>query len=349
MKTAVLISGELRFLEECLPTMKFINDDVVDVYVSTWNKTFIKNELLGINIVEDVTEDRIRKVLPKATILIEPLECFQSKRYNDRMIHRWKAGWELIQQSGKQYSKVLVTRSDMYFSRETPPISDSECQFVMYDANRRFLQDFAFSIPSKFAPTFFNSLSVSEWQNSSNTDWHTWFFDFFKSLNISPVTELFPHVHIPFFRATANDKLKEITLHNVNTRALDWRDACAIEFLESIHGERSEKLNALENSWGERELRNIFNAHKSGRLTRHSKPDADTLVIYSGIVRNHDASLLCLPVFGNVDVAVVTWDSKEARDFARTIRADQAYFLNEELIEYKECAADKNCQKMLYL
>ena len=69
-KMAVLINGEFREFEIAVQSWKFMNEIDCDFYISTWSKCVQKHKKLGINIEEEITEERIRKILPNANILI---------------------------------------------------------------------------------------------------------------------------------------------------------------------------------------------------------------------------------------------------------------------------------------
>ncbi len=76
MKIAVLISGEYRTFPVCRKTMTFLDDPNVDVYVSTWDKSIIRNTRLKIHKEDDITADQIRNDLGRsATILVEKSDC----------------------------------------------------------------------------------------------------------------------------------------------------------------------------------------------------------------------------------------------------------------------------------
>lgn len=345
MKTAVLISGEFRFLEECLPTMKFINEDV-DVYVSTWSTTTIKNDFLGIDIKEDVTEERIRRILPNATILIESPDCFQSRKYNDRMIHRWISGWNMIVQSGKMYDALLVTRPDLYFVGEYRGINlDDDCQFAWFDSTRNFLQDTAFLLRMDTARKFFSNLSVNLWVSSTEGDWHAWFYNFFTNYVSTQINRFYPIEHSVFLRPTNNADVQDLSIESVNKRQYDWRDSKIITFIE----ENPEKhIKIMCEMWGEQLIKNVLLTFKANRLKRIS--ENDTLVIFSGKCRNYEAGILSLRPFKNTDVAVVCWESNEARQFADAVRANHVHLFHEQFhIHNDKCSASANNQKMLAL
>jgi hypothetical protein len=188
MKIAILISGEYRTFPICRKTMTFLDDPRVDIYFSTWNKSIIKNERLGLDINEDVTEERVRNDLGKeAVVLVEPVECFEERLYNSKMIHRWCSGFEMIRSSGKQYDYVMVMRPDLFFNVDNNfdlnsvfEIKD-ELRMAWFDGNTEFLQDNFFAASWAKMDEMFSRLSVSVWaEQVVELDWHKWWSSFVK-------------------------------------------------------------------------------------------------------------------------------------------------------------------------
>ena len=316
MKTAVLISGELRFLEECLPTLGFINDDV-DVYVSTWDKTVIKNEYLGIEIEEDVTEERIRSLIPNAKILIEPLSCYSSIKYSDRMVHRWIAGWHMIESSGIKYDRVTVTRPDLFFAqvREFKYNDDVDIEALCSNKSA-YLQDCLFSMKWEFAKRFLGTLNVEDWTKSDDNDIHTWMYTAVSKHSPNCIGNIFADKWGVFFRATNNEQYKELTFDNAIKRELDWRDSVIIS-----HALRSGlPFSKIETSWPASVVEDAILAHHSGRMNRAAS--ANTLLILCGKVRNYHSVCLSIPLFGDADIGIVGWNSEDAHRLRHILRCD---------------------------
>lgn len=106
MKIAVLISGEYRKFDICRPSMHFLNDPDIDVYISTWDKTHYLRSVINLSKYEEVTVDKIQETLQRpATIEIESTEIQKKlpEKYSSSMIHRWKRGFEMILNSGIDY------------------------------------------------------------------------------------------------------------------------------------------------------------------------------------------------------------------------------------------------------
>lgn len=56
MKIVVLISGEYRKFDMCRPTMKFLDDPRVDVYISVWDTTRYVLPLINLDATESVDD-----------------------------------------------------------------------------------------------------------------------------------------------------------------------------------------------------------------------------------------------------------------------------------------------------
>lgn len=118
MRAAVLVNGECRELPIAIKSWKFLNEIDCDIYVSTWDKSIQKNNNLGVNIEEDITEDYIKEYLPNAVISILHKEDydFSSDVYyhNAKQIFHWKNSLRMMKESGKEYDIILMTRPDNY-------------------------------------------------------------------------------------------------------------------------------------------------------------------------------------------------------------------------------------------
>lgn len=183
MKIAVLISGEYRAFDICRPTMTFLNDPEIDVYISTWDKTNYKIPKLNYSHSEDITYNRIRNDLGRdAIIRIESATLVTdiSDKCGATMMHRWKQGFELIQNSNIDYDYIIITRFDLFF--------DVNWNTKLYDLNRYTnTLGSAWTSIGKLNDVFLISsyqkmkqliadLSIDEWVQSNEFDWHTWWY-----------------------------------------------------------------------------------------------------------------------------------------------------------------------------
>lgn len=105
-----------REFDSAHKSWNFLNYDNSDFYISTWDKTYEVNNRLLIDIFEDVTEDRIKNFIPNANIKISVdlnIENGQS-HYIRKLIYHWKTLIDMVNNSGKKYDIVILTRPDLY-------------------------------------------------------------------------------------------------------------------------------------------------------------------------------------------------------------------------------------------
>ena len=217
--------------------MPFLDDERVDVYVSTWNKSIVKNERLNLDINNTITEDGVRNDLKiPATILIEPEECFTSRRYNDKMIHRWLTGFSIIKNSGIEYDYVLVMRPDLYFDVEHPCqftldsiLKESEIFNVAWFVDGIMLQDNMFSMTYSKMLQISDALAVGggcAWSaQDTEGDWHTWWTGFIKQ-NFTSIERLGGDAPFVFARSIIKDAM---SFDDAVEAQLIWRDDTVIK------------------------------------------------------------------------------------------------------------------------
>ena len=122
MKLAILVYGEYRQFDISVKSWKFLDDFDCDVYVSTWDKSVQINKNLDINLVQDITEEKIRNLIPDAKILIlneerdYPLKNndYERDRNSRRLLFHWYKLNEMMKQSNVQYDGVFLIRNDLY-------------------------------------------------------------------------------------------------------------------------------------------------------------------------------------------------------------------------------------------
>ena len=118
MKAAILVNGECRQLDIAIKSWKFLNEIDCDVYVSTWDKSIQINKNLNINIEEDIDENYIKKYLPNAEVQVLDKNNYDFSSdvfyHNAKQIFHWKNSLKMMQNSGKTYDIILMTRPDNY-------------------------------------------------------------------------------------------------------------------------------------------------------------------------------------------------------------------------------------------
>lgn len=233
MKIAVLISGEYRTFGLCRKTMKFLDDPRVDIYFSTWDKTIYKVPKINLYKMEDVTEQQIKNVLGKQAVIdIESHNLFTEKRYNSKMIHRWKRGFDLIKNSSIEYDFVLVVRPDLYFT-ETADHSfnsiekykDNLASGWLDTALPNFLNDVMFLSSYGRMKELFESLTIENWVTSENADWHTWWYSY-SSKYFSKIENFEDMARCTFCRCWVNENH---SYSEISKMQEDWSDLIILQ------------------------------------------------------------------------------------------------------------------------
>jgi hypothetical protein len=193
-KIAVLISGEYRAFDICRPTMTFLDQENVDVYISTWDSTHHVSPKIGLDIIENVSSDEISRILNRpAEILVESTEIQKQLRphYNCNMIHRWKQGIQMIVDSGIEYDYVIVTRFDLYFDPSFDINISEILQYSGYNdddtlgsswARKSYLGDEFMIASYKKMVELMSSLTIEKWAIAPENKWHIWFGQFAESI-----------------------------------------------------------------------------------------------------------------------------------------------------------------------
>jgi len=129
MKIAVLIVGEYRTFAACRKTMAFLDQDNIDVYVSTWDKTNIKNpQRIGSQgydeykpVYQDVTKDQVQKDIGMpCSIEIQDSSIIENEAIDwKKMILSWLLGFKKIKESSVKYDYVMILRPDLFFESNT--------------------------------------------------------------------------------------------------------------------------------------------------------------------------------------------------------------------------------------
>lgn len=307
MKTAILISGELRTFQMCRKTMTFLDDPNVDIFVSTWDQSIINNERLNLHINDSITKEHIQDILQKdATILVEPSSCFESRRYNDKMIHRWLAGFEMIRSSLQKYDYVMVIRPDLFFHEEVFSIDslilNGDKQFAWYEKDS-VLQDCLFFGTYETMDSLFSRLTVLDWLNSEEGDWHTWWKHFVGSNN----KKMCEWGKFIFCRPIAKEGMGYRQIYQCYE---DWRD---LEIVKQIElGNR----DMVVNSWGNREVEKA--ELKSFEHYKIKKQKVAVLVC--GMIRQIEISVPSWAKLKQIDADwyLSTWD-KSCQSFSSEI------------------------------
>jgi hypothetical protein len=234
MRVAVLLSGEYRKFDVCRESMSFFLDDpCTDIYVSTWNETHYYRPLIDLSYTENVKIEQIKKILNKPAIIeiqsIDEHINLKEKRYNSLMIHRWKRGVELIKNSGVKYDYILITRFDAAFS----PLNTQSLRDLFRFKNSLGtgyshgggLQDIFFISSYDNIVKLIDRLSIDEWINADQGDWHTWWYEFTVKI-IDQISDPGIHYMICRFFSKKGDTFDQIVSDH-----FEWRDIHLAEML----------------------------------------------------------------------------------------------------------------------
>lgn len=116
MRLAILVCGEYREFEQAHRSWDFLTKTDNDVFFSTWDKSIQENKGLDIYIEENITEDKIKQFLPNAFISIVDNSINTSLPNNThRMHYHWKNSLRLLEESGNNYTHVILTRPDIFY------------------------------------------------------------------------------------------------------------------------------------------------------------------------------------------------------------------------------------------
>jgi hypothetical protein len=242
--------------------MKFLDNPLVDIYISTWDQSEIKNELMNINSFSAVsTEEILADVGKHAIIEVEPVAGFVEQKYNSKMIHRWKSGFNLIKTSGINYDYILCVRPDLFFA-DTPlnifdnlSVYDDGIGFAWASSlDKNKMPDIAFISSFCIIEKLFNTLKISDWVNSPESDWHSWWYHFTKSVSNNPFN-LDQLNYCTFGRFYIN---KDSNFAEAISIQHDWRDSVVINQVR-LYG----KTLVEQKIWNPEIVRNALTKLKS--------------------------------------------------------------------------------------
>lgn len=115
---AILVFGQLREFELAIPSWKFLKFPFkFDIYLSTWNTTYSMNCDGTFTEIEDVTKERVEKVLGKITDYKIVDEIIDVDGTMKQLVFHLKSCVEMLRNSGKQYDKVILIRPDLWLDQ----------------------------------------------------------------------------------------------------------------------------------------------------------------------------------------------------------------------------------------
>jgi hypothetical protein len=155
-KVAVMIGGELRTFNSCYKSWEFLDNNIYDIFFSTWGDN----------------EKKILERFPNAYI--------ESKKDNflstnlHKMDYHWKTLFKMADSTNFQYEYVVITRPDIYL-QDSKSIYDfliNYCDDYLYTFSKIthslppfppiFVQDIFFAGKYNFLKNIFNSLIIPD-------------------------------------------------------------------------------------------------------------------------------------------------------------------------------------------
>jgi len=236
MKIAVLISGEYRTFDLAKKSMGFLYDDCIDVYFSTWDRTYHQSHRLKIIHDEEVTLDRVKNSLDDKQLTGY---CYESStmfnkslaRYNSKMIHRWRRGLDLIKYSGFEYDAIMIIRPDIYFQEPSMKIEliiervkniESNVLYSGWPMGNNSQDDIVLLGSPAIMHSAIGGLDIDKWGNADQGDWHTWFWQDLTDRNIM-LAQIVPTVRYCFCRPNAT--IEDDTFEKIHVKSNTWRYA----------------------------------------------------------------------------------------------------------------------------
>ena len=268
MKIAVLLSGEYRVFDICRPTMTFLDDPEVDVYISTWDTTHHNRPGINLSKYETVSEKQISDILGRPSkIQVESVSIQKTlpKQYNCMMIHRWKRGFQMIKDSNIEYDYVIITRFDLFYNpicsidikKNLQPYKDSLGSSWTHDG--RLGDIFMISSYDKMSE-FIDKLTLEKWIAGPEKDWHVWFYEFTSSVFSEIIN--YTDIHHTICRSISKlgDSFDQVLQHH-----LDWRDIQLAEFLV-------QDPDGHKNIWSPEIRKTALDKWQSGYFDRYKSP-----------------------------------------------------------------------------
>lgn len=224
MKLAVLVYGMYREFDIAVKSWNFLNNMDSEVYFSTWNKSIQKNKRLGITVDEEVTEERIKKHIPKAVVSIQSEDNFMGLSNPQKLIYHWKNCLKMVKDSGNEYDLIMLTRPDSYKDIGEPHQRLFKCnkpntiyglEKIMFNNNKPFIQDIF------FIGNFDVMDNLIETIPSTTTSIHE---DLSKHiLELGYVVEKIEDICVATTRANVRGMI-ELNIKNVFEKTMEWGD-----------------------------------------------------------------------------------------------------------------------------
>jgi len=171
-------------------------------------------------------------------MIVEDFKSFKEKKYNSKMIHRWKSGFKMIIDSGIEYDYVIITRPDMFY-RNGPvdldslsDLKDSLGVIWTHSLKEGKLADITTASSFKIMKDLIESLKISDWVESESPNWHIWWHDYCQSK--AKIVQLDNNYSVcMFYRYFVPDNTKDYSM--IIEYDNDWRDLRILHEIDT-HG-----------------------------------------------------------------------------------------------------------------
>jgi hypothetical protein len=212
---AVLISGEYRSFDSCLPTMGQLLTSThtynIDVFFCTWSESHQVHPLDNTlsEHISNITKEKIYeklKLYQVAGVVVLEFDTTKLWKFNEPMCKLWEIGLKMIRETNKQYEYLVILRPDLYFHPSTLIDWDSINPTKLYSAWHHHDAPKANEVVfiGKFDIVASCLPSVNEWtQVRPEYDWHLFLFNFIKEAGVT-LEYLEPRVSVLMARPPYN-------------------------------------------------------------------------------------------------------------------------------------------------
>jgi hypothetical protein len=259
MKVAILISGDYRAFDVCMPTMHpFLQNN--DIYVSTWTESHQAHPHdAGLcNHITDINDVKIRKLLKDYNVVGTKVDYFKKDywyagitKYNSPMCNRWDAGVSLIRDSNINYTHLVVLRPDLYFHPHTyinwQDIRPNTLYSAWYHPTSVKFNEVVFI--GEIDAVIKCLITEDQWRAApAMADWHTFLYQHIASTGV--LTAYFCG-HCPVLMA--RPPMDNITCYeDVQSRFNHWRDL----YIE--HQRLNYGMKGIRQIWGDEFVNKLY-------------------------------------------------------------------------------------------
>jgi hypothetical protein len=229
MKVATLVYGMYREFDIASKSWSFIKNLDSDIYFSTWSHSKQYNKRLDILIDETVREEQILTKFPHANVSI--LEDKDVELTNtQKMVFHWKNCLSMLEDSGKEYDYLILTRPDNYviFNHNKNDLKHKSSNDRIYgleeikrDGEELFIQDIFFMGTYECISKLIRNLPTKNDVNGFDGYIH---HNLSKQILLNDMfVEKIDGLSVVTVRANARElKENEININNIFKKTMEW-------------------------------------------------------------------------------------------------------------------------------